>query len=133
MLKGTSRLDLTPMPFKESRADEMFWEFCAFHAENAAVWDIFCQYARVIWHERDYKTYSVNAIFEVIRWHSHIPGLRGEDNFKVNNNHHAFYAREYMAQFPQYGNFFRIRRQKSKDQPATHLDPLGPSAFPYEN
>lgn len=51
--------------------------------------------------------FSINAIFERIRWETSIE--RGDESFKVNNNHRAYYARLWMRRNPQHNGFFRTR------------------------
>ena len=49
---------------------------------------------------RGYKNYSVNAIFERIRWEKDAGG-DGITQFKIGNNYRAFYARAFMKKFPE--------------------------------
>ena len=77
---------------------------------------------------KGYENYSVNAIFERIRWEKDMGG-DGSSQFKLNNNYRAFYARRFMNMFPEYRGFFRTRTLKSVDRPATGLPELGPGYF----
>lgn len=84
-----------------------WWEF---HKANPEVWDLFVRFTgQVI--EAGYSNYSVNAIFERIRWHTDIE--TNDESFKLNNNHRAYYARYFNYMYPQYGEFFRLRTTKS--------------------
>lgn len=83
-----------------------------FHAENPEIWTLFEKFAfQAVWSGRD--RYSPRAIAHRIRWHVDIE-TRG-DVFKLNNNHIAFYAREFESKHPKYRGFFRLREQKGSD------------------
>lgn len=88
--------------FSQGLMDKM-WEF---HLENPHVYDLFKRFTQQAI-DAGFDNYSVNAIFERIRWHTDIE-TRG-DPFKINNNHRPYYARMFMDERPQHGNFFRIR------------------------
>ena len=80
-----------------------WWEW---HKQNPHVWDLFQKYTfQAI--NRGYDHYSVNAIFERIRWHTDIETTG--DQFKINNNHRAYYARYFHHMHPDYSDFFRTR------------------------
>jgi hypothetical protein len=51
------------------------------------------------------NVYSVNAIFERIRWHTDIETV-SDVPFKLSNNHRAYYARKYMNSDPSRNRFF---------------------------
>lgn len=78
-----------------------------------------------------FKHYSVNGIFERIRWETDV-WATGPDQFKIGNNHRPFYARRWMDHNPEYSGFFRIRYQSSKLEAAFNASELGPLDFPYE-
>ena len=81
-----------------------------FHHDNPLVYDLFKRFTfQAIQAGR--KNYSVNAIFERIRWHTDID-TRG-DEFKLNNNHRAYYGRKFMRDYPKFDGFFRTRDTKS--------------------
>jgi len=87
---------------------EKWWQF---HKDNPEVWNLFVRFTgHVI--EAGYSNYSVNAIFERIRWHTTVE-TKGS-GFKLNNNHRAYYARYFNHMFPQYGEFFRLRETRSE-------------------
>ena len=44
----------------------------------------------------------------------------------INNNYKPFYARRFMACYPQHEGFFRTRKQTSEDKDATNLPELTP-------
>lgn len=112
-----------------SRYEEMRAACIAFHKANPRVWVLFVQFTfdRI---NRGFANYSVNAVFERIRWETDQARVDPAQAFKLNNNHRPFYARAFMTRFPQAPEgFFRTRTQTSKASPATGLPELGPQDF----
>lgn len=107
-----------------TRYDEMLDEYIKFDAEHPIVWKLFVQFTLESV-GRGFKQYSVNAIFERIRWKTDQPNTEGKTTFKLSNNHRPFYARRFMKDYPQHGEFFVLHEQTSRQQPATKgADPL---------
>ena len=113
-----------------TRQDELEQAAREFHAENPEVWRLFVRFTLEAV-GRGFNTYSVAAIFERIRWESDQADAEGRSTFKLNNNHRAYYARWFMATYPQCRGFFRLRDQPSKHQDAIDLPELTPEDFPY--
>ena len=115
-----------------SRYEQMRAEAIAFHREHPIVWALFKRFTfdRI---ERGFAHYSVNAIFERIRWETDQARVDPALEFKLNNNHRAFYARAFMRRYPQHDGFFRTRFQTSQTAPGSTLPPLGPGDFPALN
>jgi hypothetical protein len=85
-------------------------EFNKFHKENPNVWELFVKFTfDVIRTGR--KNYSVNAVFERIRWHTDIETTGKQ--FKLSNNHRAYYARYFHEKYPEYDGFFRTKQLRS--------------------
>ena len=103
----------------QSRADQIFARFKTFHRENPQIWELFKRFAFVSV-ERGRERYSVDAIIERIRWHVDIE-TRG-DAVKINNDFRAYYARMFMAKFPEHDGFFEIRRRVSAEREAYDVD-----------
>lgn len=83
-----------------------------YHTENPHVYEAFKQIAlKAI--NKGYKNYSVNGIAEILRWETKVAG---NDEFKINNNYRAFYARLFAKDFPQHKDFFRTRKSKFDDR-----------------
>jgi hypothetical protein len=61
---------------------------------------------------RNYKRIGARQILEVIRYHTMISG---NDQFKVNNNYSADYARLFERDFPQYAGIFMKRLMKFQE------------------
>jgi len=92
----------------EKSLKQAWWEW---HNKNPQVWELFQKFTfQVI--DAKFKHYSVNAIFERIRWHTDIE-TRG-DSFKISNNHRAYYARYFHHCYPEHDGFFRTSELRSQ-------------------
>ena len=111
-----------------TRLDEMRFQVKAFHSKHPEVWDLFVRFTKEIL-RRGFKHYSVNAIFERIRWEVDTVGRNDQYEFKLNNNYRAFYARRFMRMYPQHDGFFRTRRQTSQEDYPTQMSPLTPRDY----
>lgn len=111
----------------DSRLDEMKRQCTAYHKAHPEVWDLFVKFSKEII-SKGYKNYSVNAIFERIRWEIDVGG-NGDTEFKINNNYRPLYARRFMNMYPQHDGFFRTRKQTSEDAPATNKAELTPRDY----
>ena len=111
----------------ETRQDELQAEFDRYHEENPKVYEAFKRLTfQLINAGRE--NFSASAVVERIRWGVSI-GEYGPDDFKINNNYRAFYARLFHVEHPNHDGFFRTRKQKSADEDATNLPPLKRSWF----
>jgi hypothetical protein len=82
-------------------------EFQKFDEENPRIWELivmFCE--RVI--ESGKRKWAMSNIFEMIRWEIYIV-TRSEEEWKLNNNHRAYYARKWLKLHPEYPGFFETR------------------------
>ncbi len=89
-----------------------------FHEKHPEVWKLFV----IFTHERirkGFQNFGAKAIMERVRWETAAPFL-SEDAYKINNNHTAFYARWFMATYPEHEGFFRLR-----EQPSEYMAPRG--------
>lgn len=92
-----------------SKLEEQFIEF---HKANPHVYQRIDHFMkRVI--ERGYQRFSINMIFERIRWETMIE--TSGDGFKVNNNYRPYYARLWMKNNPEHGTMFETRALLSKN------------------
>jgi hypothetical protein len=111
----------------ETRQDELQAEFDRYHQDNPQVYEAFKRLTfQLINAGRE--NFSASAVVERIRWGVSI-GEYGSDDFKINNNYRAFYARLFHMEHPNHDGFFRTRKQKSADEDATNLPPLKRSWF----
>ena len=113
-----------------TRYEEMEKQVLNFHEQHPRVWRLFCRFTFELIN-RGFKNYSAqHGIFARIRWETAEADIEGQNKFKINNNYSAFYARAFMAKYPQYKGFFRLRKQTSKDNSSTGLPELQPDFFP---
>ncbi len=110
-----------------TRRDEIESQFLRFDSENPEVWILFKRFALEKVHQ-GHKHYSSKGVFERIRWETSNPKYSPQE-FKLNNNYTAFYARRFNAVYPEHDGFFRLREQISHEAPATDLPPLGPGDY----
>ncbi len=110
-----------------SRYEELRDAVTQFHQTHPKVWDLFDHFTRDRI-SRGFEHYSVNAIFERIRWETD-QARTGEHEFKLNNNYRAFYSRRWMKMNPEYDGFFRTRVQVSKEESPVNRPELGPGDF----
>ena len=76
---------------------------CHDHPDVYLMLVIFARKARQAGHNR----YSVNTIWERLRWHSDVEARCG--GYKLNNNFRALYARKVMAEHADLAGFFELR------------------------
>jgi len=84
-------------------------QFKKFHSENPQVWELLQKFTFQII-DKGYKNYSVNAVFERIRWHTATE--TSDPEFKLSNNHRAYYSRMFMDKYPEHEGFFRTKELK---------------------
>jgi len=79
------------------------WQF---HLENPHIMKLVLRFTfEVI--DAGFQHYSMSSIFERIRWHVNVE--TSDPDFKLNNNHKAYYARYFHKLCPDYEGFFRTR------------------------
>lgn len=117
---------------QRTRRDELEDAARDFHASHPQVWRHFVKFTLEII-DRGFTHYSVNAIFERIRWETDQADDEGRSTFKLNNNHRPFYARWFMEAYPEHDGFFRLRQLTSEFEAAKDLPELGPEDFAYVN
>ena len=111
-----------------NRYEEMRQQVAEFHRRHPEVWEMFVQFTfQMI--DRGYKNYSVNAIFERIRWEKDIVCGDALTSFKLNISYRAFYSRRFMKMYTDHAGFFRTRQQTSEDQSATAMRELTPAYY----
>lgn len=81
--------------------------FRQYHDRHPEVWRYLVRLVGQL-QRRGRDRYGIAALWERLRWHFSIE--RGEEEFKLNNNHKAYYARLLMARYPQYAGFFQTRQ-----------------------
>jgi hypothetical protein len=86
--------------------DEDERRFREFHRENPGVYDLMVRFSREM-RRAGWNRYSIWGVANRVRWETHIQ--TSDPDFKINNNHLAFYSRLIMQQCPDLAGFFRIR------------------------
>ena len=77
-----------------------------FDLENPHVYELVKRFASEV-RSRGYTRYSINSLFERVRWHTDIETT--DRQFKLSNNHRAYYARKLMACEGRFEGFFNTR------------------------
>ena len=80
--------------------------FCQYHIDNPNLWELLLKFARQL-KAAGRDSYSIASLFERIRWHAMVE-TKG-DQFKLNNNYKACYARMLMAKHPEFQGMFELR------------------------
>ena len=94
---------MTPNNLKQKQA---WWEW---HKANPRVWYLFEQFTfEALDSGREH--FSHWLIMNRIRWETSI--VTTGDDFKIRNDFIAYYARLFMAVYPEHKGFFRIKRMK---------------------
>lgn len=77
-----------------------------FHQAHPEVWRYFEQFTfdRI---NQGFQHYSADAIMHRVRWET---SAGSKTQFKISNNHVAYYARAFMRRYPQHNGFFRTRK-----------------------
>ena len=88
-------------------SDALKHQWWDYHKSNAQVYDLFERFTMDVI-KRGHKKYSANAVFERIRWHTNVETEHGE--FRLSNNHRAYYARYFHWKHPEFDGFFRTKR-----------------------
>ncbi len=88
----------------------MALDFRDFDRANPKVWEMFVEFSlEAIRAGR--KVLGAKMIAERIRWEVYVKTTT--EDFKINNNHTAFYARKFMRTYPAHGEIFRTRKSEA--------------------
>lgn len=85
-------------------------KFTEFDNRNPEIWQMFCEFSFQLIN-LGFQRYSADAILHRVRWETAVRGVR--DQYKINNNYSAFYARKFRETHPRYAAFFEMRRSKA--------------------
>ena len=92
-------------------------QFLAFHYKNQVLWYWIDTYALERKHQ-GFENYVIAGVIERARWHTDIPAEhRRGDDYKINNNYRAFYARLWHLVHPKFDGFFHTRHIPDDDLP----------------
>lgn len=82
-------------------------QFESFDQSNPQVYSKIVEIASFMKQNAKKDKYGIGAIWERLRWISDFE--TDGDQFKLNNNFRAFYARKLMSEHPEFLGFFEIR------------------------
>ena len=86
-------------------------DFERYDRENPDIWEMFKKFTFQAIDAQERRNAAVRvgarAVYERIRWQTMV---YGNDQFKVNNNYTAAYARKFMSKYPEYAGIFQTRR-----------------------
>lgn len=87
---------------------DMAAAFAVFDGAHPDVWGHFERIALDMW-RRGRTHYSARTILHVIRHHVDTTAHHTEAEFRLNDHWSPFYARRFMARYPECGPFFELR------------------------
>jgi len=112
-----------------TRQDQIEEEATAFITKHPKAWILFVGFSLEAI-KAGFKTYSGKAVIERMRWEMSFNSESPEE-FKINNNFCPYFARWFMAQYPEHEGFFRVRKLISTDKEPYTMPELRPIDFPY--
>lgn len=96
--------------------------FAEFHASNPHVYGHLRTLALGL-RRRGHESGGIAQLFEVLRWQQAMQTVG--DDFKLNNDYRAFYARMLMSEEPELAGFFEIRSSAAGGAPT--VDAVSPT------
>jgi hypothetical protein len=91
-----------------SKLETQFWHF---HTKNPAVYGLLVKYALQYRERRGFDAIlGIAVLYERVRWDVVVD--TGDKDFKLNNNHRAYYARLIMRQETLLKDIFKLRKQR---------------------
>lgn len=105
------QLAMTLFPDAAGNQSKLEIQFWAFHKANPRVYSLLKQFA-VEWRKRRGKAakLGIKALFKRVRWEISLGKIK--EDFKLNNNNTAFYARLLMRDEPILKDIFNVRKQR---------------------
>ena len=98
------------LPLFAPKQDSLYSKFLRFHAENPHVYRLLVSLAREWNRKTNGRPLGIKALFERARWEF---GLQTQgDEYSLNNNYTAFYARLIMSREQDLNGMFSLRKQK---------------------
>ncbi|MFA6118150.1 MAG: hypothetical protein WC729_29455 [Sphingomonas sp.] len=90
--------------------DRIKEQFEAFHIENPHVYALLRELALEA-RKAGVRVYGIGMLWEVLRWKLYVE-TTGNDDFSLNNNYRALYARMLMRTEPMLRDFFITRKRR---------------------
>jgi hypothetical protein len=100
---------------------QLYNEWYVYHQNNPHIYDLICKHAAQAM-RAGHSHYGIATIWEKIRWD--ITVGTNDKNFKMPNNHRAYYARLWNKNFPHDPPFFREAMLRS-ERNYNHVDRWG--------
>ncbi len=98
-------------PARAAQESRLAAEFLAFHQANPAVYDELVKLARQA-KAKGREKIGIGMLWEVLRWHFWLE-TKGDEEFKLNNNHRSRYARLIMGLEADLAGVFQTRELRS--------------------
>jgi hypothetical protein len=92
---------------------DMAIKFEDFHRKNPHVYRVLVDKAREWVRRTGKERVGISMLYEGARWE--IAMQTSDENYKLSNDHRAFYARLIMAQEPDLRNMFVIKKSEATD------------------
>lgn len=128
-------------PITEKKTAKMIADFEKFHAENPEIYTILVGLARewvAICREKSERTghhiepkIGIGALYEVARWE--LIKSSTDPNYKMSNNHRAFYSRLITAQEDDLRELFTLSESVADDWILEQLDEIVARKSGYSN
>ena len=90
---------------------QLYNEWRVYHENNPRIYQLICAYAEAAI-RRGHNKYAIATIWERIRWEITVD--TNDIDFKMPNNHRAYYARLWLKDHPQHPGFFRLAELRSE-------------------
>jgi len=97
-----------------SRQEQLEAKFREFHEAHPEVYGWFEAFAFELI-RNGWKSHSAYTIMGRVRYEAAIHGLKTTE-YKINNNHIPYYARKFLRDHPQHGEFFTIRELTTENR-----------------
>ena len=88
-----------PLSPRKTRKDQLYAEWLDFHRDNPEIYQLICRFTQELINIGR-KRYSMNGVFERIRWHT--ATTTSDKNFKMPQNHRAHYSRLWLDDHPEH-------------------------------
>ena len=85
-------------------------EFRQFDRANPEVYELFCKFTYEAI-KKDRRPIGAKLIYERIRWYERVDTT--DVNFKLPNNYHAFYARKFVQNHPEWDWVFKLCKSQA--------------------
>jgi len=93
----------------------LYGAFLAYHQANPRVYQLVNHFAEDAM-RRGHSQYGIAAIWEKVRWEITVNTRSNiESEFKMPNNHRAYYARMWLKDHPDHPDFFKTAELRRKD------------------